>query len=46
MATDMTASGTPEEKLRWAFKMYDKDGSGERWLEIHQYAATNTQVTN
>ena len=28
MATDMTASGTPEEKLRWAFKMYDKDGSG------------------
>ena len=29
MATDMTASGSPEEKLRWAFKMYDKDGSGE-----------------
>ncbi len=28
LATDMTASGTPEEKLRWAFKMYDKDGSG------------------
>ena len=28
MATDMTASGSPEEKLRWAFKMYDKDGSG------------------
>ena len=24
LATDMTASGTPEEKLRWAFKMYDK----------------------
>ena len=21
MATDMTASGTPEEKLRWAFKV-------------------------
>ena len=31
MATDMTASGSPEEKLRWAFKMYDKDGSGEWW---------------
>ncbi len=30
MATDMTASGSPEEKLRWAFKMYDKDGSGKR----------------
>ena len=29
MATDMTASGSPEEKLRWAFKMYDKDGSGQ-----------------
>ena len=29
MATDMTASGSPEEKLRWAFKMYDKDSSGE-----------------
>ena len=29
LATDMTASGSPEEKLRWAFKMYDKDASGE-----------------
>lgn len=28
LATDMTASGTPIEKLRWAFKMYDKDASG------------------
>ncbi|CAB4067157.1 Frequenin-1,Neuronal calcium sensor 2,Hippocalcin-like protein 4,Neurocalcin homolog,Neurocalcin-delta,Neurocalcin,Neurocalcin-delta B,Visinin-like protein 1,Neurocalcin-delta A,Neuron-specific calcium-binding protein hippocalcin,Hippocalcin-like protein 1 [Lepeophtheirus salmonis] len=28
MATDMTASGSPEEKLAWAFKMYDKDNSG------------------
>ena len=28
----MTASGTPEEKLRWAFKMYDKDGSGTKKL--------------
>ena len=24
----MTASGSAEEKLHWAFKMYDKDGSG------------------
>ena len=29
MATDMTASGSPEEKLRWAFKMYDEDNSRE-----------------
>ena len=28
MATDMTASGSAEEKLHWAFKMYDQDGSG------------------
>ena len=29
LATDMTTGGSVEEKLRWAFKMYDKDGSGE-----------------
>ena len=28
LATDMTSSGSPEEKLRWSFKMYDKDASG------------------
>ena len=28
MATDMTAMGTPEEKLKWAFRIYDKDRSG------------------
>ena len=28
IATDMTSCGTPDEKLRWAFKMYDEDGSG------------------
>ena len=30
LATDMTSSGSTEEKLRWAFKMYDEDGSGDR----------------
>ena len=27
-ATDMTSDGSAEEKLRWNFKAYDKDGSG------------------
>ena len=27
-ATDMTTGGSVDERLRWAFKMYDKDGSG------------------
>ena len=35
MATDMTAMGTPEEKLKWAFRIYDKDRSGtEKFSEI------------
>ena len=37
VATDMTYSGSTEEKLRWAFKMYDKDESskftGKRKME-------------
>ena len=28
IATDMTTGGSIEEQLRWAFKMYDQDGSG------------------
>ena len=28
IATDMTTGGSVEERLRWAFKMFDKDGSG------------------
>ena len=29
MATNLTTAGSAEDKLRWAFRMYDKDGSGQ-----------------
>ena len=44
MATDMTASGSPEEKLRWAFKMYDKDGSGQSIVHSNNKPKTKEQV--
>ena len=29
LATNMSDATSSEEKLRWAFKMYDQDSSGE-----------------
>ena len=34
IATDMTTSGSLDEKLRWTFKFYDEDGSGEAILTL------------
>lgn len=33
LATNMSEASNSEEKLRWAFKMYDKDGSGSVEIE-------------
>ena len=29
----MTRGGSPEEKLRWAFKMFDKDNSSKEGVK-------------
>ena len=33
LATDMTTSGSADEKARWTFKMFDTDGSGAIEME-------------
>merc|ERR1712181_99947 len=45
LATDMTASGSPEEKLRWAFKMYDKDDS-ETIGTLHEMEGVNKEFAS
>ena len=34
IATDMTTGGSVEERLRWAFKMYDEDNS--KYVDISE----------
>lgn len=41
IATDMTTSGSVDEKLRWAFKMYDEDGSGKILVDLAGKSSQN-----
>ena len=34
LATTMSEARSPEEKLRWAFRLYDKDGSGKKDMKL------------
>ena len=31
LATNLSEANGPDDKLRMAFKMYDKDSSGDQW---------------
>ena len=49
LATTMTEARSPEDKLRWAFRLYDKDGSGVKdksFHIFHSYATQNLTIKN
>ena len=39
----MTEARSPEDKLRWAFRLYDKDGSGVEDKSFHNFHLPTTQ---
>ena len=43
LATTMTEARSPEDKLRWAFRLYDKDGSGVKDKSFHIFHSYATQ---
>ena len=43
LATTMTEARSAEDKLRWAFRLYDKDGSGVKEKSFHIFHCYATQ---